>query len=163
MTRPAHPWHATPAHDVLSVVGSEASGLSDAEAARRLRHYGPNLLTATPAKPVWRILVRQVESVVVGLLIVATVLAWRACFPPLLFRPSRHRSRESRPPLRRALKRSFLPKPHCPTGSRWSTLAAVAVVSVALGAIPALVGQGWKIARGRSSGISLSSFRQTPD
>ena len=61
---------------MLSVVGSEASGLSDAEAARRLGHYGPNLLTATPAKSVWRILVRQVQSVVVGLLVVAAVLAW---------------------------------------------------------------------------------------
>jgi Ca2+-transporting ATPase len=37
------------------------------------------------------------------------------------------------------------------------------MIAVALGAIPALVGQGWKILRGRSSGISLSSFRQTPD
>ena len=76
MTRPALPWHATPAHDVLSEVGSEASGLSDAEAARRLGHYGPNVLMATPAKSVWRILVRQVQSVVVGLLVVAAVLAW---------------------------------------------------------------------------------------
>ena len=36
------------------------------------------------------------------------------------------------------------------------------MIAVGLGAIPALVGQGWKILRGRSSGISLSSFRQTP-
>jgi Ca2+-transporting ATPase len=71
-----HPWHASPAHGVLSAVDSNASGLSDAEAARRLAHYGPNHLTATPAEAAWRILVRQAQSVVVGLLAVATILAW---------------------------------------------------------------------------------------
>jgi Ca2+-transporting ATPase len=70
------PWHALPAHEVLSAVEGNASGLSEAEAARRLAHYGPNLLSATPAEPAWRILVRQVRSVVVGLLVVATILAW---------------------------------------------------------------------------------------
>jgi Ca2+-transporting ATPase len=69
-------WHASPAHEVLSAVGGNTSGLSDAEAARRFAHYGPNLLSATRAEPVWRILVRQVRSVVVGLLVVATALAW---------------------------------------------------------------------------------------
>jgi P-type Ca2+ transporter type 2C len=70
------PWHALPAHEVLSAVEGNASGLSEAEAARRLAHYGTNLLSATPAEPAWRILVRQVRSVVVGLLVVATILAW---------------------------------------------------------------------------------------
>ena len=69
-------WHASPAHEVLSAVDGNLSGLSEAEAARRLAYYGPNLLSATPAEPAWRILVRQLRSVVVGLLVVATALAW---------------------------------------------------------------------------------------
>lgn len=70
------PWHASPAHEVLSAVDGDASGLSEAEAARRLAHYGPNVLSVTPAEAAWRILIRQARSVVVGLLVVATVLAW---------------------------------------------------------------------------------------
>ena len=70
------PWHALPAHEVLSAVDGDASGLSEAEAARRLAHYGPNVLSVTPAEAAWRILIRQARSVVVGLLVVATVLAW---------------------------------------------------------------------------------------
>ncbi|HEX9129292.1 MAG TPA: HAD-IC family P-type ATPase [Gemmatimonadaceae bacterium] len=73
---PTPPWHARPAHEVLLAVSSNASGLTDEEAARRLVRYGPNLLSVTPAEPAWRILVRQVRSVVIGLLVVATVLAW---------------------------------------------------------------------------------------
>jgi Ca2+-transporting ATPase len=69
-------WHALPAHEVLAAVGGEIGGLSDAEAARRLVNYGPNLLFATPAESAWRILLRQLRSVVVGLLVVATGLAW---------------------------------------------------------------------------------------
>jgi Ca2+-transporting ATPase len=73
---PTPPWHARPAHEVLAAVSVNPGGLTEAEAARRLARHGPNLLSATPAEPAWRILVRQVRSVVVGLLVVATVLAW---------------------------------------------------------------------------------------
>ena len=69
-------WHASPAQEVLSALGGEAGGLSDEEAARRLATYGPNLLAAAHTEPAWRILLRQMRGVVVGLLVVATVLAW---------------------------------------------------------------------------------------
>ncbi len=61
---------------MLSAIDGNANGLSEGEAARRLLRYGPNLLSAAPAEPAWRILVRQFRSVVIGLLVVATALAW---------------------------------------------------------------------------------------
>src|SRR5690348_9862057 len=69
-------WHALPLEDVLSVLGTTNLGLTEAEAGRRLVRYGPNVLVAAPPDPAWRILVRQFRSVVVGLLVVATALAW---------------------------------------------------------------------------------------
>ena len=44
------PWHAQPADDALSQLGSGPGGLVEAEAARRLDLYGPNLGPA-PARP----------------------------------------------------------------------------------------------------------------
>lgn len=70
------PWHAFPPDKVLSAIGGIGSGLTNAEAARRLARYGLNVLTATRVEAAWRILLRQFRSVIVGLLVVATVLAW---------------------------------------------------------------------------------------
>lgn len=72
----AIPWHASPGLEVLSVVGGNAEGLSEAEAGRRLAQHGPNILSASRAEPAWRILGRQLRNVVVALLVVATLLAW---------------------------------------------------------------------------------------
>jgi Ca2+-transporting ATPase len=73
---PALGWHALPTLEVLAELDSQITGLSEAEASRRLARYGPNLLSATRPESAWRILLRQMRSVVVGLLAVATVLAW---------------------------------------------------------------------------------------
>jgi Ca2+-transporting ATPase len=72
----ARDWHALSQGDVLRLLQTAASGLSDTEAAKRLEQYGANSLIAPPADPAWRILARQFRSVVVGLLVLATVLAW---------------------------------------------------------------------------------------
>ena len=68
-------WHAEPAHDVLSRLGSAASGLTDIEATRRLGQFGPNQLARVPPKPALAILWSQFQSIVVVLLIVAILVA----------------------------------------------------------------------------------------
>jgi len=61
---------------VLAALGcNPAQGLSTDEAARRYRHYGPNLLRHRRPASVWRILLNQFESVVVWLLAAAAALS----------------------------------------------------------------------------------------
>lgn len=68
-------WHAQPVADVLARLETDAQGLADDEAARRLERFGPNRLT--PPKPVSavKILVDQLRSVVVVLLLAAVVIS----------------------------------------------------------------------------------------
>ena len=68
-------WHAETPGSVVERLESAADGLTSAEASRRLSRYGPNRLPRTPPVPWWRILLRQLTSVVVGLLALATVVA----------------------------------------------------------------------------------------
>ncbi|HEY8468633.1 MAG TPA: cation-translocating P-type ATPase [Longimicrobiales bacterium] len=72
---PATGWHAISAADALTRLDASEGGLSSAEARRRLERYGPNALR--PPKPVsaWRILLAQLESIVVLLLFVAAAIA----------------------------------------------------------------------------------------
>jgi len=72
----AQRWHAMPVAEVLSVLGADENGLTDAQARRRLDQFGPNALVGAPAEAAWRIFVRQFKSIVIGLLIAATLLAW---------------------------------------------------------------------------------------
>ena len=69
-------WHALAPDEALSLLASDNAGLADAEARRRLAIHGPNVLLRAPAEPAWRILVRQFQSVVIALLVVAALLAW---------------------------------------------------------------------------------------
>ena len=71
-TRPA--WHA----DIETLLGgleTDWDGLSDGAAAARLAKGGPNRLPAAPRVSALVILGDQLRSVVVGLLIAATVLS----------------------------------------------------------------------------------------
>lgn len=70
------PWHALPPERVLASLHSTASGISDDEARRRFALAGPNALRATPPESAWRILARQLRSLVVLLLVVATAAAF---------------------------------------------------------------------------------------
>ena len=72
---PAAPWHALPTDEVLRRQGSAASGLDDAEADRRLIHFGANRFERTPPASPWRILVRQSRNMVVALLAAAAGVA----------------------------------------------------------------------------------------
>ncbi|WP_371648872.1 cation-transporting P-type ATPase [Streptomyces mirabilis] len=56
-------WHALPAREVADGLDVDlSSGLSSAEAARRLAEYGPNRLAEAPREPGWRAFLRQFRT-----------------------------------------------------------------------------------------------------
>ena len=68
-------WHSSGIDEVLAGLGSSWHGLSEADAVARLAAVGPNRLPPPARVPVLVILRNQLRSVVVGLLIAATVLS----------------------------------------------------------------------------------------
>lgn len=72
---PTEGWHAVAPSDALDRLGSSLEGLDAEEAARRLARFGPNSLAPPKRVSALRILLDQFASVVVGLLVVASVLA----------------------------------------------------------------------------------------
>jgi len=75
VTPPGEGWHHRSAKKVLTQLDSAPTGLSAAEAARRLAQNGPNELKETTHISGWRILARQFKSLVVWVLIAAGVLS----------------------------------------------------------------------------------------
>ncbi len=76
-TAPApQPWHALAAEALLQALGSDARlGLDASTAARAMARHGPNTLPEPPARPRWRQLLRQFQSPLVYILLVAAALA----------------------------------------------------------------------------------------
>lgn len=76
MADPAANAHARPIAELLAELGvDEARGLSAAEAERRLEEFGPNALRVQKPTSVWKILIDQFRSVVIGLLLAAAAIA----------------------------------------------------------------------------------------
>ncbi|MGE0190748.1 MAG: cation-translocating P-type ATPase [Planctomycetota bacterium] len=70
-------WHALPAETACTRLRVDPErGLSEQEAAARHAEQGPNRLVEAPPPPWWTGLVRQLKSVLVGILAVAAVLAF---------------------------------------------------------------------------------------
>lgn len=69
------PWHAQPLPEVLRELETTAEGLSDAEAANRLKTNGKNELRARPPRTVWQMLRAQLLDPMVLILIGAAVLS----------------------------------------------------------------------------------------
>jgi Ca2+-transporting ATPase len=70
-------WHTLPAVEVARALRTDpASGLTDAEAARRRQKFGPNALAESKGRSAVSILVDQFKSLIVALLVAATVLAF---------------------------------------------------------------------------------------
>lgn len=69
------PWHAQPLPQVLRELETTAEGLSDAEAANRLKTNGKNELRARPPRTVWQMLRAQLLDPMVLILIGAAVLS----------------------------------------------------------------------------------------
>ncbi|MER7456769.1 HAD-IC family P-type ATPase [Micromonospora sp. NPDC126480] len=72
----APPWHARPAAEVAAEFGVDPrTGLSSAEAARRLERHGPNRLAEAKREPRWRAFLRQFEDLMILILLVAAVVS----------------------------------------------------------------------------------------
>ncbi len=70
------PWHTLPTAKVLEALQTDpVKGLSSAEAAARLEHYGPNALKERPRPTFWQRLLAQFQSFVIYILIFAAVLS----------------------------------------------------------------------------------------
>lgn len=70
-------WYALPIDEVCKRLQTDmATGLTQAEAARRLLLHGLNALTQANQRSTWSILVAQFQSLIVALLVAATVIAF---------------------------------------------------------------------------------------
>ncbi len=68
-------WHTQPLETVLSRLRSSPSGLSGAEAARRLAEHGPNEIGIAKGTSPWALLAEQFKNVLIVILLVATALS----------------------------------------------------------------------------------------
>ncbi|MBW2231862.1 MAG: HAD-IC family P-type ATPase [Deltaproteobacteria bacterium] len=68
-------WHALDAGAVARELGVPLTGLSDHEAAERLKHFGPNRIEPPKAIPYWVLLVRQFRSPLIYVLLGAGAVA----------------------------------------------------------------------------------------
>ncbi|MEO8681024.1 MAG: cation-translocating P-type ATPase [Vicinamibacterales bacterium] len=68
-------WHSLATTEVLRQLGSTETGLTQAEARRRLETHGPNELQAFARSSPWHTLAAQFKNVLVGILLAATVLS----------------------------------------------------------------------------------------
>ena len=67
--------HAASVEVAFAEVSSSRTGLTEAEAQQRLARFGRNALRAVPPISAWRVLLDQLRSVVVALLIAATLVS----------------------------------------------------------------------------------------
>jgi len=65
------PWHSQSVSDVLEAFSSSKDGLSVREVQSRLEEYGRNVLPEKKPKTVWRIVLSQFTSPLMGILIIA--------------------------------------------------------------------------------------------
>src|SRR5512135_3256416 len=73
---PSAPWHSQSIEKVVSELDTEiAQGLTAENAASRLERVGPNELHEKPSVPFWKLVLAQLNSFVVILLIVASIIS----------------------------------------------------------------------------------------
>jgi len=76
-SRAQTPWYTLSVAEVEQTLQTRISdGLSDAEVARRREQYGRNSLVESQGRPLYLILLDQFKSLIVALLIVATIIAF---------------------------------------------------------------------------------------
>src|SRR3990170_1797191 len=72
----SHPdWHALSTTEVLDRLRSAPTGLTGAEAARRLAEHGPNELQAAHRISPWTLLFEQFKNVLILILLIATAIS----------------------------------------------------------------------------------------
>jgi P-type Ca2+ transporter type 2C len=75
LARPNDEWHIRDLPAVLSGLGANEDGLTNAEATERLDRFGPNQLPRSPQPAWWQILLRQFLSPLIYLLVFAVLLS----------------------------------------------------------------------------------------
>ncbi|MEX0770507.1 MAG: HAD-IC family P-type ATPase, partial [Balneolaceae bacterium] len=76
LTLPTKPW-AKSAEELTELLGSDPeNGLSEIEVKRRLTGFGKNKLREYEEKSIWRILLNQFRSLIIGLLILAATASF---------------------------------------------------------------------------------------
>ncbi|MDI3340663.1 MAG: HAD-IC family P-type ATPase [Sphaerobacter sp.] len=77
--RPSHAasprWHALPADEVRRYLSTDDTGLSEAEAARRLARFGPNEIPEKPPPGLFTLFLRQFRSPLIYILLVGVVIS----------------------------------------------------------------------------------------
>ena len=69
-------WHSITAPETLAALGTDsARGLDGEEASRRLKTFGPNLLTAKKAKSLLVRVLEQFQDVLIYILLAAAVIS----------------------------------------------------------------------------------------
>jgi len=68
-------WHANEVGDVLEALGTSRGGITDEEAARRLKEYGANELTEEEGTKWYHILFEQFTSILVVILIISAAVS----------------------------------------------------------------------------------------
>jgi calcium-translocating P-type ATPase len=68
------PWHVLDVEATARVLGTSADGLTAAEAAARLEHYGPNQLDPEKLDPWWILFLRQFRDPLIYILILAAAV-----------------------------------------------------------------------------------------
>ncbi len=71
----SQPWHTLSSEQAFQLLESQPGGLSQAQAAERLRRYGPNELQAVHRISPWEILLEQFKNVLILILLGATVIS----------------------------------------------------------------------------------------
>ena len=70
-------WHTLSVGEVATSLQADvARGLTDAEAARRRKRFGPNTLAEAKGRSVLSLLLDQFKSLIMALLLAATVVAF---------------------------------------------------------------------------------------
>jgi len=75
MQREAKHWHAMDGDVVLAELGTSSNGLTEAEAIRRRREHGANLLVRAEGDGPWRMLWHQVNNPIGWLLVAAGIMS----------------------------------------------------------------------------------------
>ncbi|MDP1628996.1 MAG: cation-transporting P-type ATPase, partial [bacterium] len=66
-----HRWHNLTAEEVLEELKTSRNGLNEAEVKERLKHYGPNKLADEKSVPLWLIFLKQFQSPLIYILVLA--------------------------------------------------------------------------------------------
>ncbi len=77
MARTDRPWHTLTAAETAAALDTDPKrGLNSADAAQRLSRHGENRLAEAPPRPAWQRFLDQFRSVLIIVLLFASVLAW---------------------------------------------------------------------------------------